>query len=121
MCYVSELRRPHSFVGLKLFRPVIAACVVLYAVSVVAQCSPQPPAATQTPTPTQKASETPKTAPQVKKVLPSYEGQNVSAVEIAGRPDVKTEDYESLFVQKAGEPFTRTKIDETIAAIKRTG
>ena len=86
-----------------------------------AQDVPKPPSATQTPTPTQKQPETPRTAPQVKKVLPSYEGQNVSAEEIAGRPDVKTADFEQYFVQKPGQPFAREKVDATIAAIKRSG
>src|SRR4051812_43272728 len=80
---------------------------------------PKPPAATQTPTPTQKPAETPKTAPQVKKVLPSYEGQTVSAIEIAGRPDVKTEDYQQFFLQKVDEPFSQEKVQQTIDALKR--
>src|SRR3954470_281926 len=93
--------------------PEWVAAFLLCPICLAAQDEPKPPAATQTPTPTQKQPETPKTAQQVKKVLPSYEGQNVSAVEIAGRPDVKTEDYASLFAQKAGEPFARAKVDET--------
>ena len=32
--------------------------------------------------------QVPATAPQVQEVLPSYEGQNVVSVEIAGRPDL---------------------------------
>src|SRR6185312_5582000 len=81
--------------------------------ALVAQDEPKPAEATQTPTPTQKPAETPRTAPQVKQVLPSYEGQNVSAIEIAGRPDVKTEDYQQFFAQKANEPFAQEKIQQT--------
>jgi outer membrane protein assembly factor BamA len=72
-------------------------------------------------TPTQKPSQTPQTAPQTQQVLPSYEGQNVSSVELAGRPDVNPADYAPLLVQRPGEPFTRAKVDQTIAALKRTG
>jgi len=59
------------------------------------------------------------TSPQVKQVLPSYEGQNVSSVEIAGQPDVTFSQLEPLLQQKSGEPFSQQKIDASIAAIKR--
>ncbi|MCU1287154.1 MAG: outer membrane protein [Acidobacteriales bacterium] len=69
-------------------------------------------------TPTQTPSQTPKTAPQTAQILPSYEGQNVSSVEIAGRPEVKLEDYLPLLAQKKGEPFSRAKIEQSMAALK---
>ena len=72
----------------------------------------QPPVATQPPA---------KTAPQVKQVLPSYEGQNVSVIEVAGQPDLDQEQVLSLLAQKAGEPFSRAKVDESVAALKATG
>src|SRR4051812_40174305 len=97
----------------------LSVALALSTASLIAQDEPKPASSTQTPTPTQKPAETPKTAPQVKKVLPSYEGQNVSAIEVAGRPDVKTEDYQQFFALKAGEPFSQEKVQQTIDALKR--
>ena len=37
-----------------------------------------------------RQTQVPATAPQVREVLPSYEGQNVVSVEIAGRPDSRS-------------------------------
>jgi outer membrane protein assembly factor BamA len=69
--------------------------------------------------PAQNASQqTPGTAPQVERVLPSYEGQPVVAVEIAGRPGIDADALKPLLTQKEGEPFSRAKIDQTIAALK---
>ena len=65
--------------------------------------------------------QAPATAPQVKEVLPSYEGQNVSAMEVAGKPGVDENQLESLFVQKPGQPFAKEKVDQTVAALKNSG
>jgi outer membrane protein insertion porin family len=63
----------------------------------------------------------PKTAPQVQEVLPSYDGQPVAAVELAGQPQLDSGSLEHLLEQKEGEPFSMSKIDRTIAALKATG
>lgn len=63
----------------------------------------------------------PRTSPQTAQLLPSYEGQNVTAIEIAGRPDLNTTQLVPLFVQKAGQPFSQAKVDATIAALKKKG
>jgi outer membrane protein assembly factor BamA len=83
--------------------------------------SSRPPA--ETPEGRQRipAKEPASTAPQVQQVLPSYEGQNVSSVEIAGRPDINSNELEPLLAQKAGEPFARAKVEASIAALKNTG
>src|SRR5580698_7304355 len=67
------------------------------------------------------ADQTPKTSTPTVQILSSYEGQNVTAVEIAGRPDSSTAQFSSLFVQHAGEPFSRDKVEQTVAALKATG
>ncbi len=67
------------------------------------------------------SSQAPKTAPATRQILASYEGQNVTAIEIGGRPDLKTSQFSSMFVQKAGEPFSQEKVDQTVAAIKKSG
>src|SRR5437868_9074756 len=72
-------------------------------------------------TPTQAPGQTPKTAPQVAQVLPSYEGQNVSAVEIAGQPNIDSAKLTPLLAQRAGQPFSQAKVDQTIAALKQAG
>ena len=70
--------------------------------------------------PTATPQQTPKTSTQVKEVLPSYEGQNVSSVELAGQPDMDMSNLLPLLVQKQDEKFSQTKVDETIAALKST-
>jgi outer membrane protein insertion porin family len=62
-----------------------------------------------------------KTSPQTEQILASYEGQNVTAIEVAGRPDLSTENFLPLFIQQAGQPFSKEKVDATIAALKQTG
>jgi len=61
------------------------------------------------------------TPPDVQQMLTAYIGQQVSSVQIAGRPDLDAEDFSSLLFQHAGEPFDRDKVERTIAAIKATG
>src|SRR5580704_5099673 len=63
----------------------------------------------------------PKTAPQSQAILASYEGQNVTAVEIAGRPNLDTSKLLPLLPQHSGEPFAKERIDESIAALKKAG
>jgi outer membrane protein insertion porin family len=57
----------------------------------------------------------------VQEVVPSYEGQNVVSVEIAGRPDLDQRQLTSLLAQREGQPFSRAKIDQSIAALKGNG
>lgn len=59
--------------------------------------------------------------PPADQVLTSYEGQTVTSVEIAGRPDLKTSEFESELAQKAGQPFAKEKVDATTAALKAAG
>ncbi len=71
--------------------------------------------------PASKGGEEPKTSPQTMAILSSYEGQTVNSIELAGRPDVDTGRYAQSLTLRAGEPFSKQKIDETIAALKRDG
>ncbi len=70
---------------------------------------------------TSQPSEQPKTAPQTQAILSSYEGQNVTAVEIAGRPSLDTSKLLPLLPQHSGEPFSKEKVDESIDALKKAG
>jgi outer membrane protein insertion porin family len=53
--------------------------------------------------------------------LSTYEGQNATAVVLAGRPDLDTAKFSSRLAQRPGEPFSEKKINESIAALKATG
>jgi outer membrane protein assembly factor BamA len=61
------------------------------------------------------------TPPEVEQMLAAYVGQQVSSVQVAGRPDLDSQDLSSLFAQHAGEPFDRDKVERTVAALKATG
>ncbi len=75
----------------------------------------------QTKTAGSKATQAPKTSPQTEQILSSYEGQNVTSIEIAGRPDLTTNEFLPLFVQRMDKPFSKDKVDATIAALEKTG
>jgi outer membrane protein assembly factor BamA len=53
--------------------------------------------------------------------ISSYEGQNVTSVEVAGRPDLNTARFASMIAQAAGQPFSREKTEGTIRSLKATG
>jgi outer membrane protein insertion porin family len=63
----------------------------------------------------------PKTAPASQAILSSYEGQNVTAIEIAGRPNLDTSKLLPILQQHAGEPFSKEKVDQSIADLKSAG
>ena len=65
--------------------------------------------------------DTAKTAPQTMEILSSYEGQNVTSVELAGRPDEDPKKFAGLFKLKAGDSFAKDKVEATTAALKATG
>jgi outer membrane protein insertion porin family len=65
--------------------------------------------------------EAPKSSPETAKNLTSYEGQNVASIEIAGRPALNSSHFEPQQIQKAGEPFSQDKVDQTVSAVKAAG
>jgi outer membrane protein assembly factor BamA len=71
--------------------------------------------------PSKAPTQAPRTSPVTAQILASYEGQIVSSIQIAGRPDSATAQFESLFVQKAGQPFSREKVYQTVEALKVGG
>jgi outer membrane protein insertion porin family len=79
------------------------------------------PAQSTSQQPSQEPKEQPKTAPATASILASYEGQNVTAIEIAGRPGLDGSQLTPLFQQHAGEPFAKAKVDASLAALKSTG
>jgi outer membrane protein insertion porin family len=70
---------------------------------------------------TSEPAQLPKTAPASQAILSSYEGQNVTAVEIAGRPNLDTSKLLPLLQQHVGEPFSKAKVDQSIAGLKSAG
>jgi outer membrane protein assembly factor BamA len=75
----------------------------------------------QATAPKASSHDVPGTAPQTLEILSSYEGQNVTAVDIAGHPEVDSSQFTTLFAQHPGEPFSKEKVDQTVAALKATG
>src|ERR1051326_1071922 len=51
---------------------------------------------------------------------PSYEGQKVGSVEITASPHVNPDQYMPLIVQKANEPYSEKKIQDSIQALQAT-
>jgi len=54
-------------------------------------------------------------------ILNSYNGQRVSSVDIAGRPELKITDFAAAILQQPGQPFAMDKVDQTAAALKAAG
>ncbi len=50
--------------------------------------------------------------------LSAYDGQNVSEIQIAGRPDFDLTHCPACFVQAAGQPFSFDKVEQTADALK---
>ena len=103
------------FLHLKTLRLKTQLFMILWAVSALALCTGLPAQETEQP------SQQPKTAPASQAILSSYEGQKVTAVEIAGRPNLDTSKLLPLMPQHAGEPFSKDKIDQSITALKSAG
>ncbi|HTJ29339.1 MAG TPA: POTRA domain-containing protein, partial [Acidobacteriaceae bacterium] len=61
------------------------------------------------------------TSPHTEELLSSYEGQKVTAVGIAGRPNETTAQYASVFVQKAGTAFSEEDVRKTADALRTAG
>src|SRR3954447_1774197 len=119
---VAGSSRPNRLSSIAGFvRGCAIACltVALLLSPAIAQDAAQQPPTSKPPEPQPKPPAS--TAPQVKEVLPSYEGQNVSSVEIAGRPDLDTRELMPQLAIKAGDKFSRAKVNESIATLKSLG
>ena len=51
----------------------------------------------------------------------SYDGQPVGAVDLVTDPSIDVQDLRRLVAQKAGEPYSNQKIQDSIQALERTG
>ncbi len=54
-------------------------------------------------------------------VLSTYMGQNVSSIDVAGRPDVTLDQVSRYFAVQKGKPLSQADIDTTVAALKKSG
>jgi outer membrane protein insertion porin family len=50
----------------------------------------------------------------------AYEGQKVTTIELDSNPKISVESFRPLMLQKAGEPYSISRIEDTIAALRRT-
>ena len=71
--------------------------------------------------PTSAPQQAPRTAPQVKQALPSYEGQKVTSVELAGQPGLDLQALRVRLAQRAGEPFSQAKVQQSMDTLQRLG
>ncbi|HEY2116736.1 MAG TPA: hypothetical protein VGJ51_16695, partial [Candidatus Angelobacter sp.] len=51
----------------------------------------------------------------------SYEGQRVASVQLAGQPDGNPRRLRAMIAQPINVPYAQAKVDETVAALKKTG
>lgn len=63
----------------------------------------------------------PLTTTAAEKMFDSYQGQNVASIEIAGQPSLQTSQFASSLLQKAGEPFSKEKVNQSAEALKKNG
>lgn len=99
--------QPHGSSAAALIgRTLLLACTLLLARLVSAQTAP--PGTT----------EVPETSVAAENMLTSYDGQNVAALEVAGRPDEPTTQFTSLFEQQPGKPFAKAAVEATANALK---
>src|SRR5215469_1559930 len=60
----------------------------------------------------------PRATSQAEKMFSSYEGQNVSSVEILGQPNSDAQMLEPKFEQRAAQPFSLDKVNKTAENLK---
>src|ERR1700733_8202832 len=126
LCGFHAFSSQFSVHGHRVLRPsspalVRALCLLLlpFAKYLTAQEQNTPQAATPATASQQSSAWSPsQTASQI---LSSYEGQTVSSIDLAGRPDLDASQYKSFFLQQQGQPFSKEKVDQTAAALKAAG
>ena len=59
--------------------------------------------------------------PPADQILAPYEGQTVSSIDIAGRPDLQVSQFTAVLAQQSGQPFNKQKLDSSAAALKTAG
>jgi outer membrane protein assembly factor BamA len=86
---------------------------LLAAIRAFAQETPQAP--------NRASGSLPHTTAADEQMLSSYEGQNVVSIDVAGQLGTADGRFQNAFVQKAGQPFSRDKVNQTATALKTEG
>jgi outer membrane protein assembly factor BamA len=97
----------------------VISLLLLSAPGLIGQSSSAHPEATQSSKLPQAPAEDPGSPSS--QILSSYEGQTVSDIDIAGRPDLNASQFTSSFIQQTGQPFSKEKVDQTAGALKQAG
>jgi len=63
----------------------------------------------------------PRTTAAAEQMFGSYEGQNVASIQVAGQPGLDQAKFLDALPQKAGQPFSKDKINQSAAALKSLG
>lgn len=59
--------------------------------------------------------------PPAEQILTSYQGQTVTSLDVAGRPDLNASQFQSTFAQQPDQPFDQQKVEATATALKAAG
>ena len=61
------------------------------------------------------------TAPQTQEAMQSYEGQKIASVVLAGRPDLDTNALQKQIPLRAGDTFSKEKVQASVEKLKQAG
>jgi outer membrane protein insertion porin family len=50
----------------------------------------------------------------------AYEGETVTAIDLVANPHVDLKPFESLLIQKSGQPYSQEKVEASVAALEKT-
>ena len=65
--------------------------------------------------------DVPETAPFTAEMLPSYDGQTVASVQLAGQPSLNLAEFTPLLLQKKGQPFSEREVEQSAGALQAKG
>lgn len=63
----------------------------------------------------------PKTLDSTEAMFGSYNGQNVASIQVAGQPGIDQAKFLSQLPQKAGQPFSKDKVNQSAEVLKAAG
>lgn len=100
----------------RIFRPVwLSALLAYFAVSGIDAQEIH----TAHPANTRNSQTTSQADSQAENPFAAYEGQNVSAIQVAGRPDFDVTRCPECLAQAAGKPFSLAEVQQTADALKK--
>src|SRR6185437_12587928 len=63
----------------------------------------------------------PRTTAAAEQMFGSYDGQNVASIQVAGQPGIDQAKFLDALPQKAGQPFSKDKVNQSAAIVKSQG